>query len=463
MLLAFTYAQEPLWWAAWLAPAFLLTAALLANPRWRGWLLLTAGLIGGTTSLEYYAAVSASWGAAIALVAGRAILWTWMISLAVRAAERWRPAVAVFALPLLLAAAETVITQLSPHGAAGSYAYSQMDALALIQIASLSGSAGIVALVGLGASALGLVLARGLGWRGRGNVIYSGVCAAVVVAAALIFGLLRLSDAPAAADGPEVALIARDSLGGAPGDAQLFWGIYGPALDREVQAGRIVVLPEALRDLSKGAADGVAGALAGLARARGATIVAGFVVDHGEIRTNRAVVVSPDGSLAWYDKQHLVPATEASTSPGRVPLLLDRAQGKLGVAICKDMHFPSLGRDYALRGAELMLVSANDFLVDRWMASRMTALRGVEGGYGIARTARHGLMTVSDKFGRILAERASEAEVTTLVARLPTADDEGPTIFARYGRLADWLWIGLAALLMWRLRVSGRRMAPDPS
>jgi apolipoprotein N-acyltransferase len=91
----------------------------------------------------------------------------------------------------------------------------------------------------------------------------------------------------------------------------------------------------------------------------------------------------------------------------------------------------------------------------------MTALRGVENGYAIARSARQGLMTVSDRYGRILAERASEPEVTTLVARLPAASDEAPTIFARYGGLTDWLWVGFAALLLWRLRRSGSNLPAD--
>jgi apolipoprotein N-acyltransferase len=279
------------------------------------------------------------------------------------------------------------------------------------------------------------------------------------VAGAVIFGLLRLSGAPVHAEGPEVALIAVDTVGGDPGDAGRFWGSYGPALDREVQPGRIVVLPEALGVLPEATADVVASGLSRIANARGGTIIAGFIVDHGGVRTNRALVASRAGAIAWYSKQHLVPASEASTSPGRIPLLIDTPDGKVGIAICKDMHFPSLGREYALRGARLMLVPAYDFIVDAWMASRMTALRGVEGGYGIARTARQGLMTVTDKYGRVLAEQASGSDVTTLVARLPAADDEGPTIFARYGHFADWFWTSLAALLLWQLR--GRRRRTD--
>jgi len=457
ILLALAYAQEPIWWAAWLAPAAILAAALLATRGSRKWLALAAGLIGGATSLPYYATVSESWAIALALVAARAVLWMWMIGVAARAAERWHPAVAVFALPVLLAAAETLIARFSPHGAAGSYAYSQMDALPLVQIASLGGGASLVAVIGLGASALGLGTARKLGWPGGNGAGYAMAIAAAALAGTLAFGLLRLSQAPALAQGREVTLIARDSLGGPPGDAQRFWDNYGPVLDREVQPGRIVVLPEALRILPGAAADALAGKLAQIAAARGAAIVAGFIVDHGGIRTNRAVVAFPDRSIAWYDKQHLVPASEASISPGRSPLVVEIGGVKVGIAICKDMHFPALGRDYGVQGAKLMLVPANDFTVDAWMASRMTALRGVESGFAIARTARRGLMTVSDRYGRILAEQASGPETTVLNARFPAADEEPPTIFARYNWAVDWLSISLAAILLWRMRRSRRR------
>jgi apolipoprotein N-acyltransferase len=460
ILLAAAYAQQPIWWAAWLAPGALLAAVLLAGSR-RRLIASAAGLIGGATSLGYYAAVSDSWPIAMGIVAARALLWTWLILVAARAAERWHTGVAVFVLPVLLAAAETLITCFSPHGAAGSYAYSQMDVLALIQIASVAGTAGIVAVVMLGGSAIGLVFAHCLGWSGRGGAVLPAALAAITVSIVFAFGLLRLSGAPAQAEGPEVALIARNMLRGDAGVLAPFWDAYGPVLDRQVQPGRIVVLPEALRTLPKAAADEAAGALARLAHARGATIVAGFIVDQGGIRTNRAVVASADGMIAWYDKQHLVPATEGAISPGRMPLLIDVQGVRAGIAICKDMHFASLGRDYGARGARLMIVPASDFGTDAWMASRMTALRGVENGYAIARSARQGLMTVSDRYGRILAEGASEPEVTTLVARLPAASDEAPTMFARYGGVTDWLWVGFAALLLWQLRRSGSNFPAD--
>ncbi|HZG45002.1 MAG TPA: nitrilase-related carbon-nitrogen hydrolase [Allosphingosinicella sp.] len=451
VLLAFAYAQEPFWWAAWLAPALGLAAVLLAPKRWRWWFGLFIGLTGGATSLSYYAVTVASWPLAIALVSGRAILWMWMLNIAARAAEASRPVAAVLVLPVLLVAAETLISRLSPHGAAGSLAYSQMDFLTLLQLASLAGIDGINFIVALGASWLGLMLACAFGWRGRAGMWSATAIAILAVASALVFGQSRLAAAPEVAEGPEVALIAQDRLADR-GDVGEFWRAYGQELANAAQPGRIVILPEAILVLPQGIANEVANQLASLARSRSATIVAGLVVEQDGLTTNRALLVQPDGGMVWYYKQHLVPVFESSISPGRSPILLEVAGARTGIAICKDMHFPSLGRDYARHGADLMLVPAADFVVDAWMASRMTVLRGVEGGYAIARTARTGSLTISDRYGRILAEQASGPRAATLIARLPALHRNGPTISVRHGRVFSLLCLLAAAGMLFLLR-----------
>jgi apolipoprotein N-acyltransferase len=452
VLLGLAYAQRPVWWAAWLGPALVLTAVLLSKPRARRWVALTAGIIGGGASLTYYAMISDSWAVALALVAGRALLWMWIIGMSARAAERWHSSLAVMVLPLLLVASETLIGALLPHGAAGSLAYSQMDALPLIQVASIGGTAAIVLLTGLGASAVGLCLATALGWRGASGTGPALLIATTAIAVGMAFGIWRLSSVTTAANGTEIALIATDRLSGDPADTARFWEIYGPELERHARAGSIVVLPEAMRTVPASAASVFADRLAEVAIDRGATIVAGVVMSDGALKYNRAVVSAPDGTVVWYDKQHLVPGHEDDISPGRQSMLISAAGERAGVAICKDMHFPALGREYARLGVTLMLVPANDFVVDGWMASRMTALRGVEGGYAVARTARHGLMSVSDRYGRILAERPSGAQIATLTARLPAADRHEPTVYVAFGWAFSWLSIVGAAVAVGSLR-----------
>ena len=110
------------------------------------------------------------------------------------------------------------------------------------------------------------------------------------------------------------------------------------------------------------------------------------------------------------------------------------------------MHFPTLGRSYARDGARLMLVLANDFDVDDRMAAAVTALRGIEGGYSVARAARQGMSFISDPYGRLVAERRSGSATGTLVAPVPPALTT-PTLYARVGDVFGWTsvaaWLGL--------------------
>jgi apolipoprotein N-acyltransferase len=89
----------------------------------------------------------------------------------------------------------------------------------------------------------------------------------------------------------------------------------------------------------------------------------------------------------------------------------------------------------------------------------MAMLRGVEHGYSVIRSARDGVMSVSDRYGRILAEAPTLAAApfvgaswngtphgqTTLVASAPP----GPgvlTLYDRGGWLFGWACLILAVL-----------------
>jgi apolipoprotein N-acyltransferase len=90
------------------------------------------------------------------------------------------------------------------------------------------------------------------------------------------------------------------------------------------------------------------------------------------------------------------------------------------------------------------VVPAWDFDVDGWLHGRMAVLRGVEGGFAIARSAKQGRLTLSDNRGRIVAEQASDATpFSTIVAGARVAHED--TIYARFG---DWFaWFNVAILI----------------
>lgn len=96
-----------------------------------------------------------------------------------------------------------------------------------------------------------------------------------------------------------------------------------------------------------------------------------------------------------------------------------------------------------------MLVPAwNPTFEDAWMEGRNTLMRGVENGYAVVRVAREGYMTVSDAYGRILAEKKSAPlPGSALLARVPVAG-RVPTLYNRIGDLFGWICVAAGAVLL---------------
>ena len=143
--------------------------------------------------------------------------------------------------------------------------------------------------------------------------------------------------------------------------------------------------------------------------------------------------------------------------PGDKRVILDEPSGRWGLQICKDMDFPELSREYAAEGANLMLVPAWDFNLDRWLHARMAVLRAVENGFALARSARNGLLTLSDNRGRILAEAATVPDrFVSISGKLNVSREE-----TFYTRADDWFaWLCVAvfvSLLAFQLLTPGRK------
>ena len=223
------------------------------------------------------------------------------------------------------------------------------------------------------------------------------------------------------------------------------WRIYAPQVAASARPGGVVVLPEKIALLDTVHVAVAVADLSTAARQTRATVVAGLEVHDGAVYHNRALIVGPDGRVAWYTKQRLVPGWEDRDVPGHAPLLIKVAGVPLGVAICKDMHIPSIGREYA--GATgVMIVPAWDFGQDGWMGARMTALRGVEGGYAVARSVRNGLVGAYDNTGRIIAEAPSGPGMTVVEADVPT--QIRPTFYARLGNVFGLACIAALVILI---------------
>ena len=209
----------------------------------------------------------------------------------------------------------------------------------------------------------------------------------------------------------------------------LFIGPLGPAF---------VVIAR----LDRAAADRVRERLGHLASDNKVYVLAGVTLvdsDHGE---NRAWLFAPSGELnADYAKHHLIPGLEGSFAAGKDFSVRAIGTGRVGIAICKDMDFPTLGRRYAALGVDALLVPAWDFELDAWWHARMAVLRRVESGFAVVRAARNGLLTVSDRYGRVVdVVSSSSAPVTSRAALAPLASGK-PTVYARLGDIFGWLCV----------------------
>jgi apolipoprotein N-acyltransferase len=111
------------------------------------------------------------------------------------------------------------------------------------------------------------------------------------------------------------------------------------------------------------------------------------------------------------------------------------------------MDFPGLSREYAAEGASLLLVPAWDFNVDRWLHARMAVLRAVENGFAVARSARNGLLTLSDNRGRILAETATvPGRFVSITGKVNVAHEQ--TFYTRTGDWFAWLCVAMFVILL---------------
>ena len=430
------------WPLAWLAPAPILWLAYGKAPLWQIMAAtIFAFLCGQIYVLQCYAAlppmlILTVLGPMVVLFVA-AIVFAWWVR-----RQTTAPWLTWLAFPLAWTAAEYLFETVSPNGTYGAFAYSQVSAPLLIQSASLLGMAAVTFLICLVANTLALA-----GHKDLRNpaVLTAGVAIAVANAA---FGWARLA-APAH-ETLTVAALDDESLAGlafADGPAAapitVAQTYAAAARDAAAKGARLIVTPEGGIAATAANRTTVLASLASVAHDTGAEIVVGLYdpARPGDL----AVVLRADGSQGQYDKRHLVPFLETAFTPGR-------ASGWIGdgraMEICKDMDFPATIRGDAARGVRLAAVPAGDFGADAWLHGRMAILRGVENGFAMVRAAHHGLLTVNDAEGRLIARRTvSPSGMSELVATVPLGS--GPTPYTRIGDLFAWLAVAATLAVGW--------------
>jgi apolipoprotein N-acyltransferase len=142
---------------------------------------------------------------------------------------------------------------------------------------------------------------------------------------------------------------------------------------------------------------------------------------------NSAFVVRPDGTTAGsYRKMHLVPFGEyvplkdmlafaaplvensGPFSAGVDPTLLPVNGHPISVAICYEVVYPDLIRQFVARGSELLTTITNDAWFGTTSAPHQhfaqASMRAIEEGRYLVRSANTGISGIVDPYGHVLAQ-----------------------------------------------------------
>ena len=400
LLFFFGTGLHPAWPLLWIAPIPALWYAVRATSRATLLFALGAWTAGQLNLVSYVLPVLPISMVVLLLVAPGLVLAAAV--LLYRAAYlRQRYVLA----PLLFGATwctfEWVIGQLSPHGSFGSLGYTQIGLLPIAQLASLAGVSAISFVLLTTAAALAVVLET------RSATV--GIVYGSMLAAALSFGAVRLI-ANSPSSGPRVAAVANDDavrFFGSPreADTEAAFETFESAVDAAAARGAsIVVIPEKVLTTADLPATEVR--LSQFARRHGVALVAGLNVLRPTAR-NLAVAVARTGEVVIrYDKRRLIPGLEAEYVRGDATAVFPLGSDTVGLAICKDLDFPSDIRRYA--GVSMLLVPAWDFTVDADLHAQMAIMRGIENGFTVVRAATRGNVSVSDPFGRSVSKATNE-------------------------------------------------------
>jgi apolipoprotein N-acyltransferase len=437
---------EPVWELAWVVPGLLFALALKSEGWTSRGLVAVAALVGAASNYRYFLWVMPL-GAALLVLLLQTVMWVAVYGAARRVVKAYETAWTVLALPVMAVAMDTLLAYLTPDGNWGSLAYTQADVLPVAQLASVFGVGGVLFLLMLGNSAIALAWVYGTRLRAAGPMY-----TAVLLVVALVVGLggWRLAgDSKGTPVNFGLASVDDFVMGPTTAQSRDVWAQYQAQVQELAGSrARLVLLPEKIDVLRKPDAQARGEWLSQLARDNQVWLVAGLGVEDGGVKRNEAWWYAPDGRLVTRYVKHFMAPVEREFVAGHEYPVNDIAGIRYGVAICKDMHFAQLGREFGKRHARVMLVPAWDFDRDADMAANMTRMRGVENGYAVVRSARDGVLSITDAYGRVLAsDRSARLPGTTLFATV----EVGPrlaTIYTRIGDSLGWACVIAAVVLL---------------
>ncbi len=201
----------------------------------------------------------------------------------------------------------------------------------------------------------------------------------------------------------------------------------------------LIVMPENMAQLGPQWRSEAEAKLAAALKDTQTTLVAGFNTYLDGAQRNVSLGFTPDTpEPVIYQKRRLVKGRETTYyTPGKEAKVLSNG---VGIEICKDMDFHAMVRDDAVAThPRLLAVPAWDFDSDDWSHARVAIMRSVENGVPMARTASNGLLTLNDRYGRLIAMKKTGNDFSVVTGDLPLSGTGGNTVYDRIGDLFGWL------------------------
>ena len=468
----------------WIAPAFLILAALGERP---GFALLLGMLQGAAfygLSVPWFYTVLRQYGPLpvmqAAAVFGAVIVVTSIFRAAFAAAIAWigkiSPERACLASPFLWVAAEFGLAHLPAIGFPwNALGYTAAGNLAFVQLTPVTGIFGLSLLVaahnGLAAWAL---LPSPQQKRSRMGIWAATAFALLLVAiAGPRFVPQALPDHVAHLVQTNFPVSYSYPANWMRGHAADMDQLEQISIGAAQQSPAIVVWPEVPAPFSLQDADFRARAQ-WIARGAGNGFLVGVIdwkpaAGGGEVPTNSAALLGPNGELDFmYDKIHLVPFSEyvpwrkwfffakdltglvGDFQPGTQYKVGPISGGSFGAYICYEAIFPNEIRRFSLSGAQLFINISDD----GWFGGSgapeqhlaMARVRAVENRRWLLRDTNDGITVSVDPYGRIVARLPAKIRGEL---DAPYAFRSDLTPYARWGDWLPWLCVLVALVLVW--------------
>ena len=481
LLLPFTTIQTVIPLAAWFAPTFLLRFMRTFK---RAWMALV--LIFGAYAVGIFIALRGSDTGNIAVYIlgiitfpiARGLLYTMPYAADRYIGSRLRPWARALVFPLAFTSVDWLMSLSAIINSTGSFAYSQYDSLALLQILSITGMWGITFLMPWFASTVNVLWEQGFNWRPVRGIV--GVFAAVL-AAVFLFGCIRLNFFPPSSASIKAATITLDDAISQQAGKGIDWLTFNQSTEAERAAARpqfkatvdqlLARTETALRGGAKIVAwqEGAGTVLeedepstidrvATLAREYNADLEVSLGVltrtTAQRFILNQSILIDHTGTVRWkYEKTFLVIPVEsyiAVPGDGELPVA-DTTNGRLSTAICNDLHFPMLIRQAGENNADILIAPYNDVIPFGSSDSVTAIFRAIENGFSLVRPAGHGTSMIVDYEGRTLAsQNYFTNDSGTMLTTIPTRGVT--TIYGQMGDLFAYLCVaGLVFLTGWAL------------